>query len=81
MYYWYYGTQVMHHYGGPEWKAWNEAMRDMLIAMQETEGHRTGSWPPVGGHAPYAGRVYMTALAICNLEVYYRHMPLYRKPR
>lgn len=81
MYYWYYGTQVLHHYGGPEWKEqWNPAMRDLLIEMQETEGHLKGSWPPVGGSAPYAGRVYMTALAICNLEVYYRHMPLYREP-
>ena len=24
LYYWYYGTQVMHHYGGEPWKIWNK---------------------------------------------------------
>ena len=79
MYYWYYGTQVMHHMGGDSWRKWNGAMRDLLVAMQSRKGHEAGSWAPGGGHDAQGGRLYMTALAVCTLEVYYRHLPLYRR--
>jgi hypothetical protein len=78
MYYWYYGTQVMHHMGGDHWRGWNKALRDLLVSLQSNDGHEAGSWAPGGGHDPQGGRLYMTALAVCTLEVYYRHMPLYR---
>jgi len=79
MYYWYYGTLALHHLGGTYWERWNRQMRDMLIAHQETRGHRSGSWPPQGLWArQHAGRVYSTALCVLNLEVYYRYLPLYR---
>lgn len=82
IYYWYYATQVMHHYGGSSWRTWNEKMRDLLVSTQEIKGHAAGSWTPRGngidgGFADYAGRIYMTALCLCTLEVYYRHLPLY----
>jgi hypothetical protein len=77
VYYWYYGTQVMHHYGGPEWNKWNARMKSVLVDTQERHGHSAGSWEPRGGFANRGGRIYMTALAACILEVYYRHMPLY----
>ncbi|MEX2174199.1 MAG: prenyltransferase/squalene oxidase repeat-containing protein [Pirellulaceae bacterium] len=79
IYYWYYGTQVMHHYGGPEWEAWNLQMRDVLCSTQETQGHIAGSWAPRGDHAGAGGRIYVTALSICTLEVYYRHLPVFRQ--
>jgi hypothetical protein len=84
IYYWYYATQVMHHFGGKPWETWNAQMSYALVGMQETKGHAAGSWAPVGegtqgGYANHAGRIYMTSLAICILEVYYRHMPLYGK--
>jgi hypothetical protein len=79
MYYNYYATQVLHHYGGYEWARWNAAMRDYLIATQAKAGHETGSWffesPDWGPR--YGGRVYCTAMATMTLEVYYRHLPLY----
>jgi hypothetical protein len=78
MYYWYYATQVMHHLGGESWETWNFQMRDLLVDLQETKGHLAGSWTPKSGHDNSGGRVYMTALAVCTLEVYYRHLPLYR---
>lgn len=77
MYYWYYATQVMHHMGGEVWEEWNPRMSDLLCDMQIDRGHATGSWDPGPGHDRSGGRVYMTALAVCTLEVYYRHMPLY----
>jgi hypothetical protein len=85
IYLWYYATQVMHHLGGEEWETWNSAIRTALLEMQETQGHEAGSWDPRGGvstigrHDMQAGgRIYMTSLAICTLEVYYRHLPIYR---
>jgi Squalene-hopene cyclase C-terminal domain/Prenyltransferase and squalene oxidase repeat len=83
IYYWYYATQVMHHVGGEPWKIWNAAVRDALLSMQEQEGHRAGSWSPRGGaigdiDSHQGGRIYMTSLALCTLEVYYRYLPLYR---
>jgi hypothetical protein len=79
MYYVYYATQVMHHMGGRSWDDWNFRVRDILIDLQETKGHVAGSWTPRTGHDEAGGRLYQTALAVCTLEVYYRHLPLYRQ--
>jgi len=79
MYYSYYATQVLHHFGGEKWKQWNEVMRDSLVASQNRAGHQTGSWFFGGGDmgASKGGRLYCTAMAAMTLEVYYRHMPIY----
>ena len=47
--------------------------------MQIKEGHMAGSWTPKEQHDQAGGRLYMTALACCTLEVYYRHLPIYAK--
>jgi hypothetical protein len=78
-YYWYYSTQVLHHFGGRAWKKWNLVMRDILVRSQKKRGHEAGSWDPEGGHASQGGRLYSTALAVCTLEVYYRHAPIFRQ--
>lgn len=77
MYYNYYATQIMHQYGGEPWELWNSKMRDFLVRTQGREGHESGSWYFDGGQAYKGGRLYVTAVAIMTLEVYYRHMPLY----
>lgn len=77
MYYNYYATNVLHHYGGPWWYGWNEQMRNFLVATQSREGHEAGSWFFVDQHGNAGGRLYTTAMCIMILEVYYRHMPLY----
>lgn len=79
VYYWYYATQSMHHLGGPTWERWNERMRDVLVQTQEKGGKEAGSWDPRGPHASAGGRLYMTALAACTLEVYYRHLPIFKQ--
>lgn len=79
IYYWYYGTQAFHHHGGPEWEMWNREMREILIESQERRGHEAGSWDPEGPLTAPGGRLYMTALATCSLEVYYRHLPIFRQ--
>jgi hypothetical protein len=85
MYYSYYATQVMHHMGGDNWKNWNEKMRDMLIKEQDKgtdpkHPHQKGSWNPASDqHGGAWGRVGETSLSVLTLEVYYRHLPLYRR--
>jgi hypothetical protein len=80
IYYNYYATQVLHHYEGELWSAWNDKMRDQLVNTQSKTGHETGSWFYPGGHANEAGgRLYCTALSVMTLEVYYRHLPIYKK--
>ncbi len=80
LYYWYYGTQVMHHYGGEPWKIWNDRMRELLISSQETRGAHPGSWSPGDFEwGPRGGRIYTTSLAVCTLEVYYRHLPIFKQ--
>jgi hypothetical protein len=81
-YYWYYATQVIFHVGGEPWKAWNEALRRQVIGTQMVNGPLSGSWHPMEPVAdrwgPHAGRLYVTAMNLLSLEVYYRHLPLYR---
>ncbi|MEQ8791817.1 MAG: prenyltransferase/squalene oxidase repeat-containing protein [Pirellulaceae bacterium] len=79
MYYWYYGTQVFHHVGGLRWEQWNDRMRDILVLSQDRRGADAGSWPTRGGHDSAGGRIYTTSLAACTLEVYYRHLPIFRQ--
>jgi len=78
MYYNYYGTQVMHHWGGNQWENWNYVLREYLIETQASDGHESGSWYFAGGHGKQGGRLYNTCLAVMTLEVYYRHLPIYR---
>jgi hypothetical protein len=80
IYYDYYATQVLHHWGGKDWQKWNEKLRDQLIDTQVKRGDALGSWKPTGdsGSGP-GGRLYQTCLSIMTLEVYYRYLPLYQK--
>ena len=77
----YYATQIMRHYGGEEWEKWNEKMRDYLVETQSLKGHEEGSWMFESGshHIEAGGRLYCTSLATMVLEVYYRHLPLYKE--
>ena len=79
IYYWYYGTQVQHHVGGRSWRRWNQRVRDILVDTQVKYGHEAGSWDPEGPHGSHGGRLYVTSLAVCTLEVYYRHAPIFRQ--
>ncbi len=81
-YYWYYATQVMFHMQGEYWNAWNDHLRPLLQTSQVQTGPWAGSWDPnepvPDRWAEAAGRHYVTCLNLLMLEVYYRHLPLYR---
>ncbi len=87
IYYLYYATQVMHHMQGESWQFWNfgpngngkGGIRDSLISKQDKgttpqHPHQIGSWSGSQG-----GRIMATSLSLLCLEVYYRHLPLYRR--
>jgi hypothetical protein len=79
VYYWYYATQVLHHMEGKPWQMWNDQMRQLLPDHQEKRGRERGSWDPRGDRwGDAGGRLYVTCLSLYVLEVYYRHLPLYR---
>jgi hypothetical protein len=84
MYYYYYATQVVHFYEGDEWhKQWNPKMRERLISLQVKDASRKkdfGSWDKDGAHiGTHCGRLGTTCFALLTLEVYYRHIPLYKR--
>jgi hypothetical protein len=85
IYYQYYATQVMHHFGGESWTNWNAKQRDLLLKSQDKGNdpkleHQAGSWSPAGDPwGPQGGRLMQTSLSLLTLEVYYRYMPLYRR--
>jgi hypothetical protein len=81
LYYDYYATQIMHHMEGEVWISWNKRMKDLLLRSQSNKDHEAGSWHEgfsKGHAAESAGRLYCTSLATMILEVYYRHLPIYR---
>lgn len=83
-YYWYYATLALYQDGGSSWTRWNARMRDRIVALQKTEGHRAGSWDPDPDGSQYeamGGRIFCTTLATMTLEVYYRYLRLYDDSR
>jgi hypothetical protein len=81
-YYWYYATQVMFQVQGEAWQAWNDRLRNLLINSQVQSGPLAGSWDPRGAVPDRwgleGGRLYVTAMHLLMLEVYYRNLPLYK---
>ncbi|MEQ1829507.1 MAG: hypothetical protein ABL921_26320, partial [Pirellula sp.] len=79
VYYNYYATQALFHYGGKPWEAWNSSMREYLIRSQIKYGHDAGSWWLGGAFNSEGGRLYTTAMSCLTLEVYYRYLPVYEE--
>lgn len=82
-YYWYYATQVMFHMGGEYWDQWNRYLNPVLVDSQIKRGPEAGSWDPEypvpDRWSPHGGRLYVSAMNLLNLEVYYRHLPIYEE--
>jgi len=81
-YYWYYATQVMFQMQGEMWQTWNRQVQETLLKTQIQTGPWVGSWDPTQPVADRwgkeAGRLYVTAFHLLILEVYYRHLPLFK---
>jgi hypothetical protein len=73
MYFNFYASQALHHYGRPRWDRWNNRLRDYLVSTQARTGHEAGSWHFDDPHGRQGGRVYTTAICTMILQVYYRY--------
>jgi Ca-activated chloride channel homolog len=76
--YWHFGTQALFQFDGPDgpqWKKWNEPLKNALIPHQKTgkDGCANGSWEPASRWGDEGGRVWSTAINALTLEVYYRY--------
>jgi len=80
-YYWYYGCLSMFQHQGPIWELWNKQMKKTLLKIQVRKGDHAGSWEPKGQWANQGGRVMTTAMSTLSLEVYYRYLPMYSRPK
>ena len=95
LYYEYYATQALYHVVGDAWEVWNKGpdgkggVRDVLLAAQDRAANldpekacQDGSWgPEVLGPISDGGRIMATSIALLTLEVYYRNLPLYPRPK
>lgn len=86
-YAWYYGSVAMllgrdATGGDNRWREWNAALKRTLLDNQCKAGPRKGSFDPAGHWARHGGgRLYMTAMCVLNLEIYYRYEPEYLRVR
>ncbi len=76
LYFWYYASLALHQRGNSSWDIWNQALKGRLLATQANDG----SWPTDSVWGGYGGKIYTTALGALCLEVYYRHLSIYRGP-
>ncbi|MCA9132565.1 MAG: hypothetical protein KDA45_05410 [Planctomycetales bacterium] len=80
VYFWYYATLALFQLQDENWRVWNQAMKQRLLATQVPPyGELPGSWAPDSLWGGYGGRVYSTAMSCLCLEVYYRYLPMYQR--
>jgi len=73
LYGWWHATEALARTGGPDWIAWNEALKKALLGHQRKDGHAAGSWDPEGTYGEVGGRVFSTALCALMLESCWRY--------
>ncbi len=67
-YYWYYACLALYQQQGPQWAAWNEAIKPVLLKLQSDNG----TWED--SRRKDFGKVGASAAGALCLEVYYRYM-------
>ncbi|MDP7033443.1 MAG: terpene cyclase/mutase family protein [Planctomycetota bacterium] len=76
-YRWYYGTLATFLAGSEDWASWNVRMHAALVKTQIRKGCAAGSWSTDSKWGPNGGRIYVTAINVLTLEIYYRYVPDY----
>lgn len=73
VYYWYYGTQVVHNVGGVQWDQWHHRMRSILTETQvRDDSCADGSWASEkDAWGKTGGRIMTTCLSCVILEMCY----------
>jgi hypothetical protein len=68
-YYFQFGALAMFHADSGKWPAWESALEETYLALQEEDG----SWPADGVWGSYGGSVYSTSMAVLALLTPYRY--------
>ena len=76
MYYWHFGTIVLHQLGGDAWEKWWKALSGVAAGAQLASGEEAGSWAPIGPWGYHGGRVYSTATMTLSLQTPHRFAAL-----
>ncbi len=78
VYGWYVASTALKGLGpyNKHWRQWNASLSTELPKLQEPpKSKEEGSWSPAYDEYAFGGgRLYVTALSILSLEVYYRHL-------
>jgi hypothetical protein len=75
----FWATLALHYAGGATWEKWRGKLRAAASGHQATGGCADGSLSPndpaadAWGRA--SGRLFVTAMSVVSIEVYYRHLP------
>ncbi len=83
VYGWYSTSMALKSLGpyNKHWSRWNTALSKELPQSQVSKGaQEAGSWDPQNDEYSFGGgRLYVTCLSILCLEVYYRHLPMFKQ--
>jgi hypothetical protein len=71
-------TQIARQAGDKAWRKWIEKARPMMSNGQAADFPMRGSWFDPQDVSAEQGRLVQTTLNLMCLEVYYRHLPVYR---
>jgi hypothetical protein len=93
LYYEYYATQTMHHFGGETGEMWLKGTEEKpgmvpILTKQMDNGltagkdHQKGSWSPgQAGQVTEGGRIMATSLSLLMLEMPAQKLPLFRRAK
>jgi hypothetical protein len=68
-YYCYWGSMMMISPNNPGWEKWNAKIKEILMNHQSD----AGDWQVNDKWGVFGGNLYITTIAILNLQVYYRY--------
>lgn len=72
-------TQVAHICGGAEWDRWKDSVLLKICERQVKRGREAGSWfDKDDPGAKAGGRLEQSCFHTLSLNVYYRHLPIFR---
>ncbi|MHC5011319.1 MAG: hypothetical protein ACYTG6_10265, partial [Planctomycetota bacterium] len=71
--FWYHAARAFEGTPGPAAEGFIARLTSLLVANQEVDGEREGSWAPIGVWDRVGGRIYATAMAVRTLAVGRRH--------
>jgi formylglycine-generating enzyme required for sulfatase activity/beta-lactamase regulating signal transducer with metallopeptidase domain len=74
----YFAAQLFHQIDVVHLIEFDRENCSMFCESQASEGHERGSWMFESPHSNYGGRLYCTSITLMRMEIWYRHLSIYR---